>query len=201
MTASAYDAVVLAGGAARRLGGRDKVAEVVGAGTLLDRVLAAVADAASVVVVGPQRPVVGRVTAWVREQPPGGGPVAAVAAGLAAATAPAVVVLAGDLAFPSAAVVRRLLQALTGDGVLVVDADGRDQSLFGAWGTAALRAGLAGLPDSTGASMRSVVAGLDVRRLEVLPASGEPPPWLDCDTEADLLRARELAGTPCRELA
>jgi hypothetical protein len=27
------------------------------------------------------------------------------------------------------------------------------------------------------------------------PAPGEPPPWLDCDTEADLRQAREWPGT------
>ncbi|MGW0901366.1 NTP transferase domain-containing protein, partial [Streptomyces goshikiensis] len=40
-----YDAIVLAGGAARRLGGVDKPALPVGARTLLDRVLDACPDA------------------------------------------------------------------------------------------------------------------------------------------------------------
>ncbi|MEH6375729.1 NTP transferase domain-containing protein, partial [Streptomyces sp. KLMMK] len=40
-----YDAVVLAGGAARRLGGADKPTLRVGGRTLLDRVLEACADA------------------------------------------------------------------------------------------------------------------------------------------------------------
>ncbi|MCM3926296.1 NTP transferase domain-containing protein, partial [Frankia sp. AiPs1] len=50
-------ALVLAGGAAHRLGGRDKPAVVVGGTTLLDRVLAAVAGAGieRVVIVGPRR--------------------------------------------------------------------------------------------------------------------------------------------------
>ncbi|MEV6939475.1 NTP transferase domain-containing protein, partial [Streptomyces sp. NPDC051132] len=76
-----YDAVVLAGGAARRLGGADKPGVRVGGRALLDRVLAACADARTTVVVATPRPTV-RPVRWAREEPPGGGPVAALAAGL-----------------------------------------------------------------------------------------------------------------------
>jgi len=51
-----YDALVLAGGQARRLGGMDKMAIPLGGRGLLDRVLDAVPDADRVVVVGPPRP-------------------------------------------------------------------------------------------------------------------------------------------------
>jgi len=51
-----FDAIVLTGGAASRLGGADKPALEVGGTTLLERVLAAVADAGRIVVVGPARP-------------------------------------------------------------------------------------------------------------------------------------------------
>ncbi|MFI1091674.1 molybdenum cofactor guanylyltransferase [Streptomyces sp. NPDC020917] len=78
-----YDALVLAGGAARRLGGTDKPALAVGGLMLLDRVLAACADARTTVVVGPRRPTA-RPVRWTREEPAGGGPLPALAAGLAA---------------------------------------------------------------------------------------------------------------------
>ncbi|WP_399128711.1 molybdenum cofactor guanylyltransferase [Actinacidiphila sp. ITFR-21] len=78
-----YDAVVLAGGAARRLGGADKPALPVGGRTLLDRVLAACAGADRTVVVGPRRPTA-RPVRWAGEEPPGGGPLPALAAGLTA---------------------------------------------------------------------------------------------------------------------
>ncbi|GAA3742586.1 hypothetical protein GCM10022225_27640 [Plantactinospora mayteni] len=77
-----FAAVVLAGGAARRMGGADKPALPVGGRPMVDRVLAAVADADLRVVVGPTGDLPAGVRA-TREQPPGGGPVAAVAAGLA----------------------------------------------------------------------------------------------------------------------
>jgi len=193
MSAPAYDAVVLAGGSARRLGGRDKATELVGSLTLLDRVLAAVPDAVRTVIVGPVRPVAATVSVWTREQPPGGGPVAGLAAGLVEVSAATVVVLAADLPFVSAGTIRTLLDALDVEGVVLVDADGRDQPLVSAWRTDALRAAITGLATPAGASMHRLVAALGVRRVAVAPSPGTPPPWLDCDTEAELARARELA--------
>ena len=67
------DAVVLAGGKARRLGGADKPGLEVGGLPLLERVVAAVADADIVVVVGPQRALaLPRPVLWCEEQPPAG---------------------------------------------------------------------------------------------------------------------------------
>ncbi|MEU8111360.1 NTP transferase domain-containing protein [Micromonospora sp. NPDC048947] len=77
-----YAAVVLAGGAARRMGGLDKPALPVGGRPMRDRVLAAVTDATQRVLVGAADAVPAGVRV-VREDPPGGGPVAAAAAGLA----------------------------------------------------------------------------------------------------------------------
>ncbi|MHB8451581.1 MAG: molybdenum cofactor guanylyltransferase, partial [Mycobacteriales bacterium] len=73
-----FAVIVLAGGRARRLGGVDKPAQLVGGRTLLDRVLAAAAGAERRIVVGPARP--GALPRGVEvccEEPPGGGPAAA----------------------------------------------------------------------------------------------------------------------------
>ncbi|MCM2388887.1 DUF6457 domain-containing protein [Streptomyces albipurpureus] len=78
---TAFDAIVLAGGAAQRLGGADKPGLSVGGRTLLDRVLAACRDARRTVVVGGRR-ATERPVVWAQESPPGGGPVAALDAGL-----------------------------------------------------------------------------------------------------------------------
>ncbi|WP_322752049.1 molybdenum cofactor guanylyltransferase [Frankia sp. Cas3] len=204
-----WDALVLAGGAARRLGGVDKPALTVGGQTLLDRVLAAVDGAREVIVVGPARRVaVTRPVVWTRERPPGGGPVAALAAGLELVCAPLVAVLAADLPFLTAATVAALVRAVGGGGAgagggrdatgagptdddppwgaLLVDPAGRHQYLTGVWRTSALRARLPAVP--AGASMRSVLAG---PRVLVLPADGRTT--LDCDAPADLERARGWA--------
>ncbi|GAA2427283.1 DUF6457 domain-containing protein [Streptomyces glaucus] len=109
--AEAYDAVVLAGGAARRLGGVDKPGVRVGGRSLLDRVLTACADARTTVVVAEPR-ATARPVLWARETPPGGGPLAALEAGLRRTTAPYVVVLSADLPFLDGGTVRRLLDAL-----------------------------------------------------------------------------------------
>jgi molybdopterin-guanine dinucleotide biosynthesis protein A len=186
-----YTAVVLAGGRAARLGGQAKPQLEVGGRAILARVLDAVADASTRIVVGPPQPVPGDVV-LVREQPPGGGPVAALRAGLARVPDDVVVVLAGDLPFLTAEVVAGLHERLTGDGVLVVDDTGRDQHLLGAWRTAALRAALPAAGGPT--SLRKVLAPLAVRRFRPVLRAGQPPPWLDCDTPADLARARSLAG-------
>lgn len=114
--APAYDAVVLAGGGARRLGGADKPGVRVGGRALLDRVLAACADAAVTVVVAGRRPTL-RPVRWTREDPPGSGPVAALDAGLRQVTADTVLVLSADLPFLDEGTVRGLLAGLeTGAG-------------------------------------------------------------------------------------
>jgi hypothetical protein len=76
--------------------------------------------------------------------------------------------------------------------VLVVDDAGRDQLLLGVWRTAALRAALPATGGPT--SVRRVLAPLAVRRLRPQVPDGEPPPWTDCDTPAELARARAAAA-------
>jgi molybdopterin-guanine dinucleotide biosynthesis protein A len=186
----AVTAVVLAGGAARRLGGTDKPAERVGGVALLDRVLGALPAGAEAVVVGPPRPTA-RPVRWAREEPPGGGPVTALVAGLPLAEGDRVLLLAADLPFLTPAACDALLQAVgEGDGALLVDDEDRPQWLVSAWRTASVRAALpAG--DAAGLPLRAVLGGLTAARVRVDTAG--PPPWLDCDTADDLRRARERA--------
>ena len=186
-----YTAVVLAGGRAARLGGQAKPQLEVGGRPMLATVLAAVEDADRRVVVGPPQPVPDDVVR-VREQPPGGGPVAALRAGLPEVATDVVVLLAGDLPFLTRATIGELRTALRGDGVLVVDDTGRDQLLLGAWRTTALRTAVAGTVGPV--PLRRVLAPLQPVRLRPAVPPGSPPPWLDCDTPADLTRARQLAA-------
>ncbi|MET9011863.1 NTP transferase domain-containing protein [Streptomyces olivaceoviridis] len=185
-----YDAVVLAGGAARRLGGADKPGLRVGGRALLDRVLAACADAGTTVVVAAPRPTA-RPVRWTREEPPGGGPVAALEAGLRLTTAGHTVVLSADLPFLGRTTLRRLLTALedTGaDGALLTDADGRDQPLVAAYRTPALRRELTAL-----AAAHGDLGGLPLRRLTgALRLTRVPDPLasFDCDTWDDIATAR-----------
>ncbi|SEN44956.1 Molybdopterin-guanine dinucleotide biosynthesis protein A [Actinacidiphila rubida] len=196
-----YDALVLAGGAARRLGGTDKPALPIGGRMLLDRVLAACDDARTTVVVGPRRPTV-RPVRWTREDPPGGGPLPALAAGLAALDdgATAVLVLAADLPFLTTATTSALVDALTGDreGVLLTDAGGRDQPLAAAYRAEPLNRELALLRAEhghlTGLPLRLLTRELDLHR--IADPTGDAS--FDCDTWEDVAaaRARLDGGTP-----
>jgi molybdopterin-guanine dinucleotide biosynthesis protein A len=192
-----HDALILAGGAARRLGGIDKPAHPLGGRTLLDRVLDAVGDAQRVVVVGPVRATEQPVR-WTREEPPGSGPVPALAAGLALVRAPLVVVLAADLPFLSASAVRQLLVPMDNrmdtamdnvSGAVALDDTGVYQWLLGCWRAEPLRAAVRDvLGSGAKASLRAVMTPLAPVALRVDAGTG-PPPWYDCDTPAELSRA------------
>ncbi|MGW6570787.1 NTP transferase domain-containing protein [Streptomyces sp. NPDC054945] len=192
-----YDAIVLAGGAARRLGGADKPALSVGGRALLDRVLDACPDARATVVVGGRRPTA-RPVRWTREDPPGGGPVAALDAGLRRTTAELVLVLSADLPFLDRETVRALLEAPSAgaapatpgaDGAMLRDADGRDQPLVAAYRAEPLRREIALLAAEhgtlTGLPLRALTAELDLARVTSRPLAS-----FDCDTWDDLAAAR-----------
>jgi molybdopterin-guanine dinucleotide biosynthesis protein A len=201
--APAFDAVVLAGGRGTRLGGTDKPGLIVGGQTLLSAVVSAVTSAGAdrIVVVGPERPgdlstgAGGRVR-YAREDPPGRGPVAALACGLEQVSAPVIVLLAADLPFLRPAHVTRLVTALAAQqapGAVLLDDSARPQWLVSGW----LAAGLRGATDRhQGSSLGGLLGPLDPVLLPDETAAGEPPAWLDCDTAGDLRRAREWATRP-----
>jgi molybdopterin-guanine dinucleotide biosynthesis protein A len=181
-----FAAVVLAGGAATRLSGRDKALLEIAGRSLLDRALDAVAAATETVVVGPRRLTEGGPVRWTREQPAGGGPAAGLLAGLSALTGSPllVAVLAVDMPGVGATTFERLVAALgdapSADGAVLVDDEGRRQPLCAAYRTATL-VGRARTLDPHGLPMHRLLAGLAL--LEV-PASGDEA--RDVDTWADL---------------
>lgn len=199
-----YDAIVLAGGEGRRLGGLSKPDVVVAGRSMLDRVLDAVSGARAVVVVGPDhlaRPGVPTVL----EDPPLGGPVAGVDAGLRALGAGdlPVVLLACDAPLAGPAV-PELLAAVTGapdaDGAVLVASDGHRQPLVAAYRRASLVGALAAVAADGGvhgASMKRLLGGL--RLVEVPDRTGAA---LDGNTweavaeleEAVLKRRQKEAG-------
>lgn len=179
------DVIVLAGGAARRLGGVSKGEVLVAGRAMLDHVLDAARGARHVVVVGPPglaRPGVSTVL----EDPPRGGPVAGIEAGLehlrragpgarpGAAGAPVepaaehlVVVLACDVPRAPAAV-PHLLEATAqhpgADGAHLTDPAGRSQLVMVVREAALTGAldRLAAGPGVRDASVRRLVAELDL---------------------------------------
>jgi molybdenum cofactor guanylyltransferase len=196
-----YAAIVLAGGDGRRLGDPAKPERPVGGVPMLTRVLGALAAASPLVVVGPPR-LVGLLPAGVRltmEDPPGGGPVAALGAGLALLDAPAepapefVALLAADLPFLTEATItlqRGAVTASATSGAVLVDDTNRPQWLCGVWRHDALVARLAATGELAGRSLRGALGPLAPALVRSGSDSG-PPGYFDCDTEQDLQRAEE----------
>jgi molybdenum cofactor guanylyltransferase len=172
--------VVLAGGQSRRFA-PDKLAELVDGQPLLDRTLSSVPAEFEVVLVGPPRPTI-RPVEIVREQPAGGGPAAALVAGLSYAlskSAEALLVLPGDAPRAGAGALV-LLERLTADpatqAVVAVDDTGRVQPLQLALSAQAAKTliDLAGPEQAANASARALVARLD-------------PPAVTCRLPSDYL--------------
>ncbi|MCY1715913.1 DUF6457 domain-containing protein [Microbacterium sp. SL62] len=190
------DAILLAGGRASRVDGATKPLFEVHGITLLDAAIGAVRSR------GAQRIVVAAPALaddldveWVREDPPFGGPVAAIVAALTRVRADEVFVLASDLLTARAAV--GLLPdelAVDIDGACLDD--GRRQWLIGRYRAAALRAAASGLREKgRDASMRALLGGLRVRAI-----AADASLTRDIDTWDDLRIARGGAMTDSRTL-
>ena len=183
--------IVLAGGAGRRMGGVDKAALLVGGVRLLDRVLEAARPVCDrLVVVGPVRPTAVDGVTFVTEAEPGGGPGAAVAAGLAAAPGAGVVlVLAADLPLLTTGHLRRLLAALDAAGAQAAAAadEGGPNPLLAAYAGPALaaRAGALVAGARAGALLPAEVVAVDLGRAT-----------LNVNRPEDLAAAEGLAAAP-----
>jgi molybdopterin-guanine dinucleotide biosynthesis protein A len=179
-----YNAIIIAGGRATRLGGIDKTALRVNGRTLLQNALDAVRGARQISVVGfgidlePDERI-----SRTEEVPRWGGPAAALAAGLSnlhISPAPHTVVIAADMPHVVVAVAL-LLDAVddSADGVIAVDSMGRRQHLLGVYRSSALRRATAEA-GSTNAAMRGITGAMALHEL-VIPDEL----CADIDTPAD----------------
>jgi molybdopterin-guanine dinucleotide biosynthesis protein A len=184
-------AIVLAGGQSRRFA-PDKLAELIDGQTLLDLTLSAIPGDFSVVVVGPPRSTI-RAVEFVREQPPGGGPAAALVTGLRHAlsgSVDALLVLPGDAPRAGAGAII-LLERLTADpatqAVVAVDDHGQLQPLQLALSGAAAEnlVTLAGPDGAANASARGLVTRLQP---PATPCRLPPDFLFDVDTPEALRR-------------
>ena len=199
-------AIIVAGGSATRFGA-DKLAEPLGARTVLDWVLdalGALEGCAAIVVAGPPRATGNRHRGaaplhFVDEVPAGGGPLAGIAAAMGEleriGVPDRVWVLAGDQPLIGGALAE-LSDGLDRDPrtevAVLVDGTGRQRVLAALWRAGALRTRLAALAPHHGGAVRSLYR--DVDAVEVTDRGN----WsADCDTPAELealrraLRANE----------
>lgn len=194
------DAIVLAGGKSSRLFGVPKARLEWRGSTLLQNTVDAVlkAGARRVVVIGPDAPVSDARVLMAREDPPFGGPAAAVAAGMRALEhlddprGDQVLVFACDMPRVADAV-SRLVGAghLLGDGddgdgvdgAVVVDAAGMRQPLAALYSRSALAGAVdAARASSTldGASMRALISSLDLIELpDEIESTRDVDTWND----------------------
>lgn len=172
----------------------------------LTRLLDAATTAQRVVGVGPPRQT-GRPVTWCRESPPGGGPLAAVAAALPLTSAPTVVVVAGDMPRVGEALDRlrgELERNPSADVAVLCDRQGVRQPLAAVYRRDSLGDRLRVIGDPVDRAVRLLLDDMTV--VEV----AAPSATVDCDTWDDIAiiteelraldrttaRARAAAGTP-----
>lgn len=181
-------AVVLSGGRSRRMG-TDKGGVRVHGRTLLERAVDALAGRVrTAIVVAPPCQLAPRpdwpTVQFTLEDPPFGGPVAGIAAGLQLVETREVMVLPVDLANPAAVVVRLGEIPPDHDGVALRDPMGWTQYLAARYRIDALRERLAQLSESRDISVRRFAAPL---RMSLVQA--ESSTTADMDSPAQLCLA------------
>lgn len=192
---------MLDGGRGRRMGGIDKPGLEVDGRSLRAAVVAAVAGADDVLLVGPpssEDSALPAVVRRVQEEPPFAGPLAALAAVVPLVERDVMLVLAADLVHPQelpAALLEALAAAPGAEAAVAVDADGRRQWLAAAYRTDAVRraltslTGIDGIADHRFGDLVDLLIAVDVPRSDTA----------DVDTPDDLARARAGADRPTEE--
>ncbi|QYJ14498.1 Molybdenum cofactor guanylyltransferase [Rubrobacter xylanophilus DSM 9941] len=187
--------VILAGGESRRMG-RDKLGEEIGGVPMLHRVLSSLREVCGEVLVagdaGPCPPGVRRVSDL---RPGRQGPLAGMEAGLSEASFPAVLVVAGDMPFTSAALAAHLIDLVSAGGTraAVPRHAGRVQPLFAAYDRGVLPVVSAEL-DAGRRSAAGILVRLGrVDYVEDLERFGDPGLLLmSVNTPLDLETARRM---------
>jgi molybdenum cofactor guanylyltransferase len=183
-------AFVLAGGGSRRMGA-DKALLEIGGVRLLDRTVATLTPITVEVIVasgdGTRLPGAG----WrqVADEVAGGGPLAGIAAGLAAASTELVAVVAVDMPHADAQVLTALARRWAGEAAVVPRVAGRLQPLHAIWAGAALPE----VRELLTTGERSVVRAaerLDAASVAAAALPGDPRFATNVNTPEDLLRLR-----------
>ena len=189
-------AAILAGGRGTRLGGRDKSALPVGAGSILDRQLTVLQALTPHLLIVGGNPSHGQTAARVvRDLLPGAGALGGLYTALVEAPTEQVLVIACDMPFVTTPFLARLAAlGATADVVIPTDANG-PHPLCGSYArriAGRLRAHL----DAGRLRVLDALADLDVRHMgpdEIAPFDTDGRLLLNVNTPDDYARARSLA--------
>lgn len=181
---------ILAGGQARRFGGVAKGLELVGGVRIVDRVLAALRDVTSDILLIGAAPAIGATLPGLRlvpDEAPGGGPLGGIVAALRAAGRDTLVV-AWDMPFIEARHLRPLLGAGRDADAVVWEAEGRAEPLCALY-RARTVSQLAGLLAAGERSPREALGRLHVHLVGHVASPG-PYPFTSINTREQLDAAR-----------
>ncbi len=180
MTKAAVTALVVAGGRSTRFGS-DKLAAPLRGRPLLHHLVLTLPAEWPVIVVGRERDLP-RPVRWAREEPPGGGPLAGIAAGIDQVSTELVAVVAGDMPHAAGALTRlaEVLRTAPPEvaATVATDREAVANPLLAVYRTDAVRDVLPADPRGTPARSLLVLRHVEVAVLGVAA--------LDVDTPADL---------------
>jgi molybdopterin-guanine dinucleotide biosynthesis protein A len=174
--------VILTGGTNKRFGSNKFEAEINGK-TLLE-ILTSELD--ELIIVGPKTSV---DAIYVREEPAGGGPVAAIGAAMRVVDTELVAIFATDMPF-APRILENLMSSLIEDAALPIDNEGFLQPLAALYKSDKLRSALSELGNLENRSLKELVAKLNINQVPL----AEPELLFDIDTQEDLLKAIDLAS-------
>lgn len=176
------NSIILTGGTSKRFGS-DKSQAIIANRTLLEILTEGLSE---LIIVGQETPIKAK---YVREQPLGSGPVAAIGAGLKEVESELVGIFATDMPFASR-LLNQLRIALSKDAAIPVDCDGFAQPLAAIYRTKALKRAIATFETLENKSVKELISKLNVDLVPLV----ETELLLDIDTKADLEKAIDLAS-------
>ena len=186
--------VLLTGGTSRRFGS-DKSQALINGRSIIDFIVASIPDSMPLIIVGPDPKTSNdRDFTVVSENPPGGGPVAGLMAGLAQAKFDLLILLATDMPFALNYVLSLIdLLEKEDDAILFQDSEGFLQPLAGLYRKSALVKRFTELGDPAGESMRRFISTLKIQAVAM--TQEVETAFIDIDTPADLERAIAIADS------
>ena len=189
MESKAGSIIVLSGGTSSRFGA-DKSQAMLGHQQLIHHILTGIPKEFEIIIVGADPVFTPASYRCLQENPVGGGPVAGIAAALELCESEIVGVLATDMPFAGAHMIH-LLSAMTSqdDAIMFIDSKGFRQPLAALYRREALENALSKIGNPHGASMRTLISGLNIHEVHMSPDIEKA--MIDVDTPDDLVVAME----------